>query len=89
MVVGETEGDDGVTERHKQQDVLAKFYGREREVMWLQQLFEDVADTDDKGNSRAGSKMAVLVADPGVGKSRIVQELYHRLTVSSRWALQQ
>ncbi|MDP6889760.1 MAG: tetratricopeptide repeat protein, partial [Phycisphaerales bacterium] len=69
----------------RHQIALSKFFGREEELQWLRGHFEEVANVDEDGKSRPGPRLAVIVADTGVGKSRIVQELYHQLTVSSRW----
>ena len=60
------------------------FYGRETEIAWLRGMFDAVATKDPDGNF-TGPRMAVIVAESGIGKSRIVQELYIRLTNDPQW----
>ncbi len=54
------------------------FHGRDRELAWLRGLFEDVVET-------RVPRLAVVVAESGVGKSRLVQALYQQLTVDPTW----
>lgn len=54
------------------------FHGREEYLQWLFELFEDVATTKVP-------RLAVVAAESGLGKSRLVQALYQRLTVASEW----
>ena len=54
------------------------FYGRDEELAWLYGLFEDA-----KG-FRAPN-FAVVVADSGLGKTRLVQALYQKLAASPEW----
>lgn len=54
------------------------FFGRERELARLQQLFEEAA-------GGGGPRMAVVVAHTGVGKTRLAQELYRWLSTHPRW----
>ena len=54
------------------------FHGRDEELAWLYQLFED------SKRSRAPN-FAVVVGDSGLGKSRLVQALYQKLAASSEW----
>jgi predicted ATPase len=62
------------------------FYGREKELAWLRGLFEEVADVDHKtGKSKHWPKLAVIVAETGIGKSRLVQALYQQLTIDEKW----
>ncbi|MBT5382509.1 MAG: ATP-binding protein, partial [Phycisphaerae bacterium] len=64
------------------QPSISGFYGRVQERAWLRGLFEEVADVDhETGRSRGGPKLAVIVANTGLGKSRLVQTLYQELTV--------
>ena len=62
----------------------ATFFGRERELSWLRGLFEQAATLQPDGKF-SGPRMAVLTAETGYGKSRIVQELYLQLTNDPRW----
>jgi len=60
------------------------FYGRETEIAWLRGMFESCAARNAEGKF-TGPRMAVIVAESGIGKSRIVQELYIRLTNDPHW----
>ena len=68
------------------QPSIPGFYGRVQERAWLRGLFDEVADVDhETGRSRGGPKLAVIVANTGLGKSRLVQTLYQELTIDSKW----
>ncbi|MEY3021823.1 MAG: ATPase domain, partial [Planctomycetota bacterium] len=60
------------------------FHGREQELAWLRSQFDAVAARGDDGRF-VGPRMAFIVAESGIGKSRLVQELYLRLTNDPRW----
>jgi tetratricopeptide (TPR) repeat protein len=60
------------------------FHGREKEFAWLRGMFDAVATKDSDGKY-TGPRMAVIVAESGIGKSRLVQELYIRLTNDPSW----
>ena len=60
------------------------FYGRDKEIAWLRGMFDAVATKGPDGKF-TGPRMAVIVAESGIGKSRIVQELYIRLTNDPQW----
>ena len=60
------------------------FHGREREFSWLRGMFDAVAAKGADGKY-PGPRMAVIVAESGIGKSRLVQELYIRLTNDPQW----
>ena len=60
------------------------FHGREREIAWLRSQFDQVAAKGGDGR-HAGPRMAVITAETGYGKSRLVQELYLRLAQDPMW----
>ena len=60
------------------------FYGRAKELAWLRSQFDAVAARGADGKF-AGPRMAFIVAESGIGKSRLVQELYLRLTNDPQW----
>jgi hypothetical protein len=60
------------------------FHGREKEFAWLRGMFDAVATKGADGKF-IGPRMAVIVAESGIGKSRLVQELYIRLTNDPQW----
>ena len=60
------------------------FYGRETEIAWLRGMFDAVATKGPDGKF-TGPRMAVIVAESGIGKSRIVQELYIQLANDAQW----
>jgi AAA ATPase domain len=60
------------------------FHGREKEFAWLRGMFDAVATKGADGKF-TGPRMAVIVAESGIGKSRLVQELYIRLTNDPQW----
>ena len=55
-----------------------RFYGRDEELTWLYDLLDDVART-------RVPRLAVIVAESGIGKSALVQALYRKLTTDPRW----
>ena len=60
------------------------FHGRAKELAWLRSQFDAVAARGADGKF-AGPRMAFIVAESGIGKSRLVQELYLRLTNDPQW----
>jgi predicted ATPase len=60
------------------------FYGRKRESAWLRGQFDAVAAKDADGRF-TGPRMAFVIAESGIGKSRLVQELYLGLTSDPAW----
>ena len=54
------------------------FHGRDEELAWLYGLFEEAA------RSRTPN-FAVVVAESGLGKSRLVQALYQKLAADPEW----
>ena len=54
------------------------FHGRDEELAWLYGLFKEAA------RSRAPN-FAVVVAESGLGKSRLVQALYQKLAADPEW----
>ena len=54
------------------------FYGREDELAWLYGLFNHVAGT-------GVPRLAVIVAESGIGKTALVQALYRKLTTDPLW----
>jgi tetratricopeptide (TPR) repeat protein len=65
---------------------LPGFYGRTEELAWLRGLWDACTARDaTTGRYAGGPRMAVVVAESGVGKSRLVQALYQQLTVDPAW----
>src|SRR5438445_8108555 len=60
------------------------FFGREAELTWLLRLWDDAAIRDVKG-VHVGPRLAILIAETGLGKSRLVQALYQKLTNDPLW----
>ena len=62
------------------------FHGRAEELAWLRGLW-DACTTRDAWTGRyaGGPRIAVVVAESGIGKSRLVQALYQQLTIDSAW----
>jgi hypothetical protein len=67
-----------MTDSPKPQGRQFGFHGREREFAWLRGMFDAVATKGADGKF-TGPRMAIIVAESGIGKSRLVQELYIRL----------
>jgi hypothetical protein len=64
--------------------MTSTFYGRAAELAWLRRQFDLVAARGEDGLC-SGPRMAVVVAETGYGKSRLVQELYLQLTSDPLW----
>lgn len=62
----------------------SRFYGRTKDLEWLRGRFDHVSSW---GPDRkfTGPQMAVLVAESGLGKSRLVRELYLQLANDPEW----
>lgn len=60
------------------------FFGRDNELQLLRDLFELSAKREEDG-AFAGPRMAFVIAESGVGKTRLVQELYLQLTQDENW----
>ena len=62
----------------------SRFYGRSKDLEWLRGRFDRVSS---RGPDRkfTGPQMAVLVAESGLGKSRLVRELYLQLANDPEW----
>ena len=54
------------------------FYGRDEELAWLCGLLDEVDRT-------RVPRLAVIIADSGIGKSALVQALYRKVTTDPRW----
>lgn len=61
-----------------------RFFGRVSEVKMLQDVFEQVA-TKGADGKYSGPRMVTIVAESGLGKTRLAQELYVRLASDERW----
>ena len=57
------------------------FFGREKELATLRQLW-DQATTKD---ANVGPRMAIIIAETGYGKTRLIQALYQQLTNDPLW----
>ena len=57
------------------------FFGREKELATLRQLW-DQATTKD---ANSGPRMAMILAETGYGKTRLIQALYQQLTNDPLW----
>ena len=55
-----------------------RFHGRNEELDWLSGLLDDVAGT-------RVPRLAVILAESGLGKTALVQALYRKLTTDTRW----
>ena len=65
---------------------LPHFYGRDAELKWLLGLWEGCAQRElPRGKFTGGPRMAFIVADSGIGKSRLVQALYQQLSRDPKW----
>jgi len=60
------------------------FFGREKELATLRQLW-DQATTKDANGAYVGPRMAIILAETGYGKTRLIQALYQRLTSDPLW----
>ena len=65
---------------------IPNFYGRTEELAWLRGLW-DACTTRDASTGRyaGGPRIAFVVAESGIGKSRLVQALYQQLTIDPAW----
>ena len=63
---------------------ISGFHGRVEELAWLKGLFHE-ASGGSPGSNSCGPRMAIVVAESGFGKSRLVQALYQQLTVDPVW----
>ena len=61
-----------------------EFVGRQDELTWLRSQFDACATRGPDGQY-GGPRMAFVIAESGIGKSRLVQELYLQLTSDPRW----
>ena len=62
------------------------FHGRAEELAWLRGLWDACTARDaTTGRYTGGPRMAVVVAESGIGKSRLVQALYQQLTIDPAW----
>ena len=60
------------------------FFGREKELATLRQLWDQVT-TKDANGSYGGPRMAMILAETGYGKTRLIQALYQQLTNDPLW----
>ena len=60
------------------------FFGRENELATLRQLW-DQATTKDASGAYVGPRMAIILAETGYGKTRLIQALYQQLTNDPLW----
>lgn len=63
--------------------MVIPFVGREREVLQLREHFDAACARHQDGDQ--GPRFVLLAAESGVGKSRLVQQLYHQLTTDPHW----
>ena len=64
---------------------IPNFHGRTAELAQLRRLFEECAARDPATGRFVGPRMAVVIAESGIGKSRLVQALYQQLTTDLVW----
>ena len=64
---------------------MAEFFGRKQELAWLRGLWNDCTARDKAGAFTNGPRMAFIIAETGIGKSRLVQALYQQLTTDEHW----
>ena len=57
------------------------FFGREQELATLRQLWDQATTKDANG----GPRMAIILAETGYGKTRLIQALYQQLTKDPLW----
>lgn len=60
-------------------------HGRTTELAWLRSLWEAATARDASGRFVGGPRMAVIAAETGYGKTRLVQALYQQLTEDPAW----
>ena len=63
---------------------VSGFYGREEELGWLRGLWDQTTG-GGPNQPPGGPRMAVILAESGLGKSRLVQALYQQLTTDPQW----
>ncbi|MBT9136749.1 MAG: hypothetical protein DDT34_01835 [Firmicutes bacterium] len=61
-----------------------RFCGRSSELKTLQEMFDLVAIKGEDGKF-SGPRIVTIVAESGLGKTRLAQELYVRLASDERW----
>ena len=64
--------------------MLEQFYGREKELEQLRNSFERCAQRNMEGKF-SGPQLTFVIAESGIGKSRLVQELYLSLSKDLKW----
>ncbi|MGA0870206.1 MAG: hypothetical protein ACO3UM_14855, partial [Planctomycetota bacterium] len=64
--------------------MTSPFFGRDDEIRRLRAHF-DAVTSRQPGGGFEGPRFAVVIAESGFGKSRLVQELYHQLTSDPVW----
>ena len=57
------------------------FFGREQELATLRQLWDQTTTKD----ANSGPRMAIILAETGYGKTRLIQALYQQLTNDPLW----
>ena len=57
------------------------FFGREKELATLRQLWDQATAKD----ANSGPRMAMILAETGYGKTRLIQALYQQLTNDPLW----
>ena len=57
------------------------FFGRENELATLRQLWDQTTAKD----ANSGPRMAMILAETGYGKTRLIQALYQQLTNDPLW----
>lgn len=60
------------------------FFGRSQELEMLSSLFQEAARKQENGNF-GGPRAMCVISESGLGKSRLVQELYHQLAKDPSW----
>ena len=63
---------------------VSGFYGRNEELGWLRSLWDQATGGGPK-QVPGGPRIAVIIAESGLGKSRLVQALYQQLTTDPQW----
>ncbi len=61
------------------------FQGRDAELTWLRALWNGATTRDSAGRYVGGPRMAIVLAETGLGKTRLVQELYRTLSTGETW----
>ncbi len=65
---------------------LPGFHGRTEELVWLRGLWDACTARDPStGRFVGGPRAAFIIAESGIGKSRLVQALYQQLTTDPAW----